>query len=95
MLLSSRYLLVMIESKYIVRSHQNKSSLEVYDYTDINDGATNKFMFYRVSAYEDVDNEILSMLEGLIRQKRKVSLKEIENMIKNPKKRYYRQHNSN
>lgn len=54
-------------------------------YDHINVGAFSEFMFYRVKAYVDVDNAVLSHINDLVSQKRKVSLKEVESLISNRK----------
>ncbi len=54
-------------------------------YNHINVGAFSEFMFYRVKAYVDVDNAVLSHINDLVSQKRKVSLKEVESLIRNRK----------
>jgi len=62
--------------------HGNTTGL-TYTHHDV--GIFSEFMFYRVKAYVDVDNAVLSHINDLVSQKRKVSLKEVESLISNRK----------
>ncbi|MBI9031932.1 choice-of-anchor D domain-containing protein, partial [bacterium] len=55
------------------------------NYNHVGVGIFSGFMFYRVKAYVDVDNTVLSQINDLVSRKEQVTMKEVEKLLRKKK----------